>query len=161
MGSNEIREAYATIRAFLNKCINVQIHGAMDALGALDALSTIDPEAIRREARAEALREAAEMAVAWQVDLCKRDDWHCECCTECNQLRYAILADEPAQDDGKPEEKREYILDRYHDGVLMAEGARVTASSLEEAIEKARHLPGYPRFTHDSFRERRIDEAKS
>ena len=65
----------------------------------------------------------------------------------------------PVQDDGKPEKKREYILDRYRDGIRMAEGALVTASSLEEAIEKARHLPGYPRFTHDTFRERRIDGA--
>ena len=33
----------------------------------------------------------AEMAVAWQVKLCADDDWTCESCTECNQLRYAII----------------------------------------------------------------------
>ena len=58
-----------------------------------DALITAHDERIR----AEALREAADRAVAWQVKLCTRDDWHCECCTECNQLRYAILADEPRE----------------------------------------------------------------
>ena len=54
---------------------------------ALSTLSSIDPEAIR----AEVLREAADRAVSWQVALCKRDDWHCESCTECNQLRYIIM----------------------------------------------------------------------
>jgi len=111
--------------------------------------------------RSDALKKAADRAVAWQVSLCKRDDWHCECCTECSQLRYAILGTDLAHSDGEPEYKREYILDRYRDGMRMAEGARVTASSLEEAIEKARHLPGYPRFTHDTFRERQIEKPKS
>jgi len=61
--------------------------------------SAIDSDAIR----AAALKDAADRAVSWQVKLCSRDDWHCEGCTECNQLRYAILAAEPAQDDEKPE----------------------------------------------------------
>ena len=63
------------------------------------ALSAIDSDAIR----AAALKDAADRAVSWQVKLCSRDDWHCEGCTECNQLRYAILSAEPAQDDGKPD----------------------------------------------------------
>jgi hypothetical protein len=61
--------------------------------------STIDSGAIR----AAALKDAADRAVSWQVKLCSRDDWHCDGCTECNQLRYAILSAEPAQDDGKAE----------------------------------------------------------
>jgi len=60
------------------------------------------------------------------------------------------------EDNEKPEAKRIYILDRYHNGMRMAEGARVTASSLEEAIEKARHLPGIPSFMSDEFRERPV-----
>ena len=39
----------------------------------------------------EIRRECAERAVAWQVKLCADDDWTCERCTECNQLRYAIM----------------------------------------------------------------------
>lgn len=47
------------------------------------ALSIIDPDAIRRE--------CADRAVEWQVKLCADDDWTCERCTECNQLRNAIM----------------------------------------------------------------------
>lgn len=61
--------------------------------------SAIDSDTIR----SAALKDAADRAVSWQVKLCSRDDWHCEVCTECNQLRYAILSTEPAQDDGKAE----------------------------------------------------------
>ena len=42
----------------------------------------------------EIRRECAEMAVAWQVKLCTDDDWTCERCTECNQLRYAIIGND-------------------------------------------------------------------
>lgn len=51
------------------------------------ALSAIDPKAIRTKV----LMEAADRAVAWQVNLCSLDDWSCERCTECNQLRYVIM----------------------------------------------------------------------
>ena len=73
-----------------------EIEGAISfRAGYLAALSAIDSDAIR----SKTLKKAADMAVAWQVSLCKSDNWFCECCTECNQLRYAILSAEPAQDD--------------------------------------------------------------
>jgi len=37
------------------------------------------------------LQEAADRAVAWQKKLCKADDWSCENCTECADLRAAIV----------------------------------------------------------------------
>lgn len=58
------------------------------------AISIIDPEAIRRKVRNKELRDAAERAVSWQANLCKSDDWNCECCTECNQLRCAIMGND-------------------------------------------------------------------
>jgi hypothetical protein len=63
---------------------------------ALDALSAIDPEAIRRGARAEALKEAADRAMMWWYEGDKA-------MTEMNQinsLRAAILSAEPAPDRG-------------------------------------------------------------
>lgn len=47
---------------------------------------------------------------------------------------------------------REFILDRYHNGVLMAMGAKVDAESLEDAIYKAKAL--FPNEPFDKFKER-------
>ena len=35
--------------------------------------------------------EAAERAVKWQELLCKGDSWSCDGCTECEQLRSAVI----------------------------------------------------------------------
>ena len=37
------------------------------------------------------LQGAADRGVAWQKKLCKADDWSCENCTECADLRAAIV----------------------------------------------------------------------
>jgi len=61
---------------------------------AIAALAAIDPEAIRREARADALQEAADRAMMWWYEGDKA-------MTEMNQinsLRAAILGDEPSQE---------------------------------------------------------------
>ena len=76
---------------------------ALSALSAFSAFSTIDPEAIRAEARAEALKEARD---AIQDDLdtfrhCGRKDIKGH--VRAMMLIDEILADEPVQDDGKPE----------------------------------------------------------
>ena len=42
---------------------------------------------------------------------------------------------------------REWIFDRYRDGKLMAEGARVNASTKKEAIRKAYALFDYEQCT--------------
>jgi len=44
--------------------------------------------------RTKVLMEAADRAVRWQVKMCTDDDCMCERCTECNQLRYAIISTE-------------------------------------------------------------------
>ena len=58
---------------------------------------------------------------------------------------------------------KEYILDRYRDGKLMAEGAKVRAASLQDAIDKARELFRFDReypfafdqgYKQDTFQER-------
>lgn len=74
----------------------------------LSALSTIDHEVIRREARAKALREAEE-------EVRQAGENAIEVGYECAYIRgidkaltliAAILSAEPAQDDGKPEDER-------------------------------------------------------
>ena len=63
---------------------------ALDALCA-DILAHGVPSATLGAYADEIRRECAEKAIAWQVKLCADDDWSCERCTECNQLRYAIM----------------------------------------------------------------------
>ena len=90
MDSNEIRDIQS---------IELDLLAGNVTIGLIDEYN----EAIRREARAEALREAADMAVAWyrqgQIIPAHKESYAIK------SLRAAILADEPAQDDGKPEEK--------------------------------------------------------
>ena len=104
--------------------------------------STIDSGAIR----AAALKYAADRAVSWQVKLCSRDDWHCDGCTECNQLRYAILSAEPAQDDGEPgaasfeEIIKEWILhSKYKDEYIQA-SIVMLRNMFEERAAKVKRL---------------------
>lgn len=47
---------------------------------------------------------------------------------------------------------KEYTFDRFRGSCKMAEGARVKAHSLEEAIKKARNL--FPECPNDTFKER-------
>lgn len=55
-------------------------------------------------------------------------------------------------------EDKEYVLDRFVNGRRMAEGAKVQARSLEQAIEKARALfpprRGCPEDLTEQFAER-------
>jgi hypothetical protein len=44
-----------------------------------------------------------------------------------------------------------YILDRIHRGQLMAQGARVEADHLEDAIEKAKKLFPDEEYQYDTF----------
>jgi len=61
----------------------------------LSALSTAERERGALKAQVAELgarlQGAADRAVEWQKKLCKADDWSCENCTECADLRAAIV----------------------------------------------------------------------
>jgi len=69
----------------------------------------------------------------------------------------AALASSPREDaaiNAAQSADREWILDRYHNGVCMAEGARVHAASFDEAVKKAKKLFHETDFRNDNFKER-------
>lgn len=63
----------------------------------LSALSTAEQERDALKARCAELEArlqgAADRAMKWQIKLCEADDWSCENCTECTDLRTAILGE--------------------------------------------------------------------
>ncbi len=63
----------------------------------LSALDTAEQERDALAARCAELEArlqgAADRAMKWQIKLCEADDWSCENCTECTDLRTAILGE--------------------------------------------------------------------
>lgn len=104
--------------------------------GKLYALITAHDEAIRRE--------CAERAVAWQMRLCTTDEWPCKTCSECHDLRDAILSAEPAQGDGKQE------------GDIAADEARVW-----EALNVGRSMAEALRLSGDCYSAGDWEHAKA
>ena len=101
-----------TVREALDRLSGFTYHAA-DSQDADDiktvcaALSAIDPEAIRAEARAEGVRLAAARAKKYFDGLPYYEGSYT------NGLHAAILGAEPAQDDGEPEdESLQETLDR-------------------------------------------------
>jgi len=112
--------------------------------------------------RSALLKEAADKAVKWQVKLCADDDWTCERCTECNQLRAAILQSSPAdqgpeRDKGPwygpckvtdPDQNGEYgvwSLDGRHciaEGLTLGEAKSLQARISAQDEGKPESLPG-------------------
>lgn len=57
----------------------------------VNALAGVEnPDEYIASIRAATLKEAADRAERWQTHLCKRDEWPCEKCRECADLRAAI-----------------------------------------------------------------------
>lgn len=70
---------------------------------------------------------------------------------------------EPATDAGRElaetkTNERIYDVDRFHDGRLKAEGARVTARSEEEALKKAKSLFWEEQYIYDIFKVKKVSE---
>ena len=93
----QIAEAHARIRGIreISAVGGKPTYDETLMLALASALSTAEQERDALAARCADLEArldgAADRAVKWQTNLCKADDWSCESCTECADLRAAIV----------------------------------------------------------------------
>lgn len=93
---------FITLAATYNTLSNYKGTVANDVyIELIKALNTYKT-AVRAEAKAEALKEAAGRMHAWQKKLCAQDGWECDGCADCDDVRATILADQ-APEAGKAE----------------------------------------------------------
>lgn len=122
----------------------------------VNACAGMDEPAVaiaRLRAENARLREALEKIVADSGMLVSQDAF------DFRSIARAALAGAAPGPKEKPP-VREWVLDRYHNGIRMAEGARVNARTLDEAIARARRLFPMKTEENDVFKERPKPEPK-